>query len=75
MANQNINKEKAVTKEVIVDKEKPKGKKYLIREDLGWEKRNFHTGTEKVQLVAGEEVDEKTYNLFSSYCKEVFFKK
>lgn len=59
-------------------KEVKKGKKYLLKseKELGFEKRNFFIpgSNKKVLLIAGSEVDEETYNLFTSKCKQVFFK-
>jgi len=80
MAKNNSNKPKAEKIEKIepeiteVKEVKSNHKAYIVRDDLGFKKRNFHTGSKLVLLIAGEEVDEKTYNLFSSYCKETFFK-
>ncbi len=81
MENNNL---KAADKKALADKKaadkkaKKKGVKYYFKsaKELGFKKRNFHTnvGDGITVIIADQEVDEKTYNKFSSYCKEVFFK-
>lgn len=52
--------------------------KYFFKseKELGFKKRNYFlpSTNKKYIIIAGEAVDEKTYNLFSYYCKKVFFK-
>lgn len=76
MAKKSIKEEKLIKKEASVEiVEAPKSKKYIVRDDLGFKKRNYHNGVKIITLVAGKEVDEVTYSQFSAYCKEVFFAK
>ncbi len=80
--NKDAELEAQIKAEEEAAKEKPKKEKakketenkFIVRDDLGFKKRHFHTGSEMVILEAGKEVDEKTYNQFSDYCKKVFFK-
>ncbi len=57
----------------IKDEPKVKDKMYKVRKDLGFEKRNYFIGNKNVLLVAGEGINEETYNLFNDYCKKTFF--
>ena len=67
MANtQKKEKQKEVQKEVQT-------KKRIVSKKLGFVKRNYFIGDRNVLLVAGQEVDEETYNLFNDHCKKVFF--
>jgi len=52
---------------------KPIGKEYIVKKDLGFKKRNYFIGNKNVLLIAGEGIDEDTYNLFNDYCKKTFF--
>jgi len=47
---------------------------YIVRDDLGFEKRNYFIDGQKILLEAGKPVSNEIYNLFSDYCKEIFFK-
>lgn len=68
--NENLeNKEQ----EVNENKTSKKSKGHKVRTDLGFEKRNYFIEGKNVLLIAGEEIDEETYNLFNDYCKKTFF--
>lgn len=74
------NAKKEVANKALEKKEakEVKSVKYLVKssKELGFEKRNYFIPgvNEKVLIIADDEVDEKTYNLFTSYCKQVFFR-
>lgn len=69
---------KTAAKKAAPKKEVKQEKKYKLKsaKELGFEKRNYFIPgiNDKVLLIADSEVDEKTYNLFTDKCKQVFFK-
>lgn len=78
MANKNKTTNQKSTENKTPEKETPQGIKYYFKseKELGFKKRKFHTGVggSIIVIEADKEVDEKMYNLFSTYCKTVFFK-
>lgn len=70
-----VNENVEITEKVDEKKTSKKAKGFKVRKDLGFEKRNYFIEGKKVLLIAGEEIDEETYNLFNDYCKKTFFDK
>lgn len=68
-----VNENVEITEEINEKKTSKKSKGHKVRKDLGFEKRNYFIEGKNVLLIAGEEIDEETYNLFNDYCKKTFF--
>ncbi|MCK5603424.1 hypothetical protein KAR91_16180 [Candidatus Pacearchaeota archaeon] len=75
MAKKNTNTSNDKPSDKVIKTPEKKGKMYKIKSEkqLGFKKRNYFIDNKNVLIVAGGEVDEKTYHLFDDYARKIFF--